>query len=217
MGKIPFDKENGWAKKKKIIWSRCNSRLIGSNGALLISFSGHKIQETEKGKKKEKWEQRSISLCRNKNSSRARQDLGKRFWNGQLLRRWKRGQIKQRGPVSPSLNGRRIHDVTLKSTCLSLDPTLRDSEQTVVSHYDTSNPQHAILQRTYDAALGADTGHTSITLLFHLCVCVYVANSSQWVNCFHLGSSSSLTASGILTHAVCQAASSHYLTPRGEF
>lgn len=99
---------------------------------------------------------------------------GKRFWNGQLLRRWKRGQIKQRGPVSPSLNGRRIHDVTLKSTCLSLDPTLRDSEQTVVSHYDTSNPQHAILQRTYDAALGADTGHTSITLLFHLCVCVCV-------------------------------------------
>lgn len=40
--------------KKKIIWSRCNSRLIGSNGALLISFSGHKIQETEKGKKKRK-------------------------------------------------------------------------------------------------------------------------------------------------------------------
>lgn len=37
-----------------------------------------------------------------------------------------------------------------------------------------------------------------------VCVCVYVANSSQWVNCFHLGSSSSLTASGILTHAVCQ-------------
>lgn len=143
---------------------------------------------------------------------------GKRFWNGQLLRRWKRGQIKQRGPVSPSLNGRRIHDVTLKSTCLSLDPTLRDSEQTVVSHYDTSNPQHAILQRTYDAALGADTGHTSITLLFHLCVCVYTLltpRSESTVFIWVLLPHSQLLESWLMLYV--KAASSHYLTPRGEF